>query len=252
MISALDAVALLVGGVVAGTVGSAGGITSMVSYPALLAVGLPPLGASVTNSVAVLACWPGSALASRPELRGRSAWLRRWALLAAVGGGAGAALLLVTPPGVFERVVPLLVLAASLGLMAEPRLQRRRRRRPRQDAGTPLLAAGVLPLSLYNGYFGAGAGVMMLTLLLLLEDPDLPRANALKNMLVGAASLVSAAIFACSGSTTWPAVVPLAAGMLAGSACGPRVARRLSPVLLRRLIAALGVALAVQLALTAS
>ena len=85
----------------------------MVSYPALLAVGLPPVSASVANGVAILACWPGSALASQVELRGRSEWLWRWGAVAAFGGAAGAVLLLFLPAGVFENVVPFLVLAGS-------------------------------------------------------------------------------------------------------------------------------------------
>jgi uncharacterized protein len=247
MISTVDAAALVAAGTAAGTVGSAGGITSMVSYPALLAVGLSPVSASIANSVAIPACWPGSALASQVELRGRSAWLWHWGTVAAFGGAAGAALLLLTPARVFEDIVPFLVLAGSAGLIAEPRLRRRRA----QHATSPVLPAGVLVLSLYNGYFGAGAGMMLLTLMLVFVDRDLPAANALKNMLLGAASVVSATLFAVSGSVTWSAALPLAVGMLIGSNLGPRVTRHVSPTLMRRLIAALGFALAIQLALDA-
>src|ERR1700761_3184285 len=106
-----QAVALIgAAGIAAGVVGTAGGITSLVSYPALLAVGIPALPANVTNIVALVACWPGSALASRPELAGSGSWLRRWAPVAALGGAAGSALLLFTPAGVFSRVVPFLVI----------------------------------------------------------------------------------------------------------------------------------------------
>jgi len=113
-------VALLLGaGVLAGMVGSAGGTASLISYPALLAVGIPALAANMTNAVAFVASLPGSALGSRPELRGQGQWLRRWAPLAAVGGAAGAALLLLTPAGVFGRVVPFLVAFAALSLLIE-------------------------------------------------------------------------------------------------------------------------------------
>lgn len=181
MISVLDAVILAAAGVLAGLVGSAGGITSMVSYPALLAVGLPALPASVANNVAIVACWPGSAAASRPELRGRASWVRRWAAVAAVGGAAGGALLVSTPTDVFERVVPFLVAAGSLALLLEPRLTARRERRADGPPGAAL-PVGTFGLALYNGYFGAGAGVMTLTLMLVLVDARLPTANALKNM----------------------------------------------------------------------
>lgn len=245
MISTLDSAALLLAGMAAGLIGSAGGITSLVSYPALLAVGLPALSATITNSVALVACWPGSALASKPELHGKAPWLARWAALAAVGGAAGAGLLLSTPPGVFAKVVPFLVAGASLVLLFEPRLRAWHQRRTGGDHLA--LPAGLAALSVYNGYFGAGSGVMLLTLLLVLVDHHLPTANALKNMLLGAASLVSAAIFAISGSVEWSAAVPLALGMLAGSRVGPLVARRLPAGVLRVLIVVLGLALAIDL-----
>src|SRR3984957_17934311 len=105
---------LAAAGALAGLVGTAGGITSLVSYPALLFAGVAPLQANVANIVVLVACWPGSAAASRPELAGRGAWLRRWAVVAALGGTAGSVLLLVTPAGVFGRVVPFLVAIGSL------------------------------------------------------------------------------------------------------------------------------------------
>ena len=118
----VDAALLLGAGVLAGAVGSAGGITSLISFPALLAVGLAPLPANVTQAVAVLASWPGSALGSRPELRGRASFVRRWALLIAVGGAAGVALLLCAPAQVFEYVVPYLLVLASCAMLFQPRV----------------------------------------------------------------------------------------------------------------------------------
>ena len=246
MISTLDAVALLGAGALAGLIGSAGGITSLVSYPVLLAVGLPPQAANIANNVALVACWPGSALGSRPELRGQGPWLIRWTGVAALGGAAGAALLLGTPSHVFAHVVPFLVAIGSLALLCEPRLRARRERRG-DRSHTLALTAGLIPLSLYNGYFGAGSGVMILTLLLVFVDGHLPTANALKNMIIGASVMVSAAIFVLFGSVQWSAVLPLALGMLVGSRVGPIVARRLPANLLRWLIALFGMALALDL-----
>jgi uncharacterized protein len=245
-ISTLDSAALVLAGTAAGLIGSAGGITSLVSYPALLAVGLPALSATVANNVALVGCWPGSALGSKPELLGKAAWLWRWLGLAAAGGAAGAALLLSTPSGVFARIVPFLVAAASVVLLLEPRLRAWRERRGSQDHRLAL-PAGLAAMSLYNGYFGAGSGVMILTLLLLLVDGHLPTANALKNMLLGAGTLVSAVIFALAGSVDWSAAAPLALGMLAGSRVGPLVARRLPTGVLRWLVALLGMGLAIHL-----
>lgn len=246
MISTLDSVALAGAGIVAGLVGSAGGITSLVSYPALLAVGLPARAANLANNVALVACWPGSALASQPELQNRGAWLRRWAPVAALGSAAGAGLLLSTPSATFARIVPFLIAGGSLSLLFEPRLTAWRQRRV-GSGGRVALPVLLFVLAVYNGYFGAGAGVMTLTLMLVLVVRHLPTANALKNMLVGSAQFVSALIFALSGSVRWPAAWPLAVGMLIGSGLGPLVARRLPAGLLRWLIALLGLALAVRL-----
>jgi hypothetical protein len=108
-----DTVLLLGAGALAGAVGSAGGITSLISYPALLAVGIAPLPANVTQAVAFVASWPGSALGSRPEPRGQGRWLRHWALVVATGSAVGVALLLCAPARVFGDVVPFLPVAAS-------------------------------------------------------------------------------------------------------------------------------------------
>jgi uncharacterized membrane protein YfcA len=242
----VESVVLLGAGTLAGLVGSAGGITSFVSYPALLAVGVPALAANVSNIVAVVACWPGSALASRMELRGRGPWLARWLPVAALGGAAGAALLLWTPKGVFTKVVPFLVLAGALTLLAQPWLARRCKQR-QADADGPLLPTGLVAVSLYNGYFGAGSGVMALALVLLTVDDDLPRANALKNMLIGAATVVSAAGLVAFGPVDWKAAIPLAIGMFVGSTLGPSVARRVLSEVLRWGVAVLGIGLAGEL-----
>jgi uncharacterized protein len=268
LMSASRELFLVGAGALAGLVGTAGGITSLVSYPALLWAGVPPLQANIANLVALVACWPGSAVASRPELRGRGPWLRRWSVIAAAGGAAGSVLLLVTPSGVFGRVVPFLVAAGSLALVLQPRIAAARPswqaadgadradradradgadradRRPRREL---LLLSGLLALSCYNGYFGAGSGVLLLALLLLTTDPHLATANALKNMVVGAATITSAVLFAIVARVDWAAVGPLAAGMLAGSLAGPWVARRLPPGVLRWLAAGCGLVLAVRL-----
>jgi uncharacterized membrane protein YfcA len=244
VISAADAGLVAAAGVLAGVVGTAGGITSLVSYPALLVAGLSPLTANVVNIVALVACWPGSALASRPELRGRASWVGRWGLVAAAGGAVGVALLLTTPSRDFGRVVPFLVLAGSLALLLQPRLAALRH----EDAASrPILFGGLLAVSAYSGYFGAGSGVMTLGLLMYTVDGHLARANALKNMLVGAATMVSAISLVILVPVDWVAVIPLGIGLLAGSMIGPYVARRLPASVIRWLAALLGIGLAIKL-----
>ncbi|MHB9859043.1 sulfite exporter TauE/SafE family protein [Streptomyces sp. YIM S03343] len=245
-----DLALLTAAGVLAGLVGTAGGITSLISYPALLAAGLPALAANVVNIVALVACWPGAALASRPELADQGPWLRRWVPVAALGGAAGSVLLLSTPPGAFAGIVPFLVAAGSLTVLAQPRLatrhhQHRPGRPPR--AWRVIMPLGLTAMSLYNGYFGAGSGVMILALLLITAEWRLPTANALKNMLVGAAALTSAAVFATVGPVDWTAVGPLGVGMFVGSTLGPRITRRLPASILRCLVALIGLGLAIQL-----
>jgi uncharacterized membrane protein YfcA len=255
--------AVLVGaGALAGVLGTAGGITSLVSYPALLAVGVPRLPANVVNLVALVACWPGSALASRRELAGTRPFLRRGLAVAAAGAGLGALLLLTTPAGVFARLVPVLVALGSLALLLQPRLTAAaaRRRAPSADerseersdeqmrAGAEaltLVAVGLL--SVYSGYFGAGSGVLLLVVAMVVLDPDLPRANAIKNMLVGASALASAVVFVVAGPVDWDAVAPLAFGLFTGSLLGPVLARRLPARHVRHAVSALGLLLAVSL-----
>lgn len=246
MISLADAAVLFGAGVLAGIVGTAGGITSLISYPALLAVGVPALRANVSNVVALVACWPGSALTSRPELEGRGSWLRRWALLAAGGGLTGSVLLLSTPAGVFGRVVPFLLVFAAATLLAQPKISAWGARHLVR-ANRYLLGAGLFAVSVYNGYFGAGAGVMVLALLLITVDQHMARANALKNMLVGVATIVSAVTYAFAGRPDWTAAAPLAVGMFLGSMAGPHVARRTPAAVLRWLVALTGLGLAVRL-----
>ena len=242
---------LALAGLAAGVLGTAGGITSLIAYPALLAVGIPPLSANVTNSIALLGSGLGSTLGSRPELRGHGATLRRWAPVGVVGAVAGALLLLATPPGVFAWIVPFLVAGAGVLLLAQPRITRWHAARER-PIGTPAVAAAILGVTIYDGYFGAGSGVLMIAVVLILIDHELARANALKNVLLFIADLLPAVLFALAGPVVWAAVLPLGLGALAGGLIGPRVMRRAPVRVVRIAIAALALGLAVWLFLQAA
>jgi uncharacterized protein len=236
---------LFAAGGVAGIVGTAGGITSLVSYPALLAVGIPALPANIANLVALVACWPGAALTSRREIAGTKPLLMLGTPAAAVGAALGAVLLLSTPPGAFALIVPFLVAAGSLALLVQPRLTALTAR-TRLDRW-PLTLALIGLISVYGGYFGAGSGVLLLAVALILFDPRLPEANAIKNMLVGASAVAAAAVLVVAGPVAWGAVAPLAVGAFAGSTVGPIVARRAPARVVRLTVAALGFLLALQL-----
>jgi uncharacterized protein len=242
--AAISTALFLVGaGILAATIGSAGGITSLISFPALLVVGMTPLAANVTNAVALVASGFGSTMGSQPELSGQRARLTQLALPAIAGGTAGALLLLVTPPGVFAGVVPFLIAFASVLLLVQPAISTWRQ--ARHPAGSSALAmAGVFVLSVYDGYFGAGAGVLTLALLLILVEQDLARANALKNVALLVADVITAVVFIVAGPVAWTSVVPLAVGALVGGRLGPLVARRVPTTLLRVVVALSGLGLA--------
>jgi uncharacterized protein len=241
-----DVVLLVIAGVVAGVAGSVAGLASLVSYPALLAVGLPALTANVTNTVALIMYTVSAASFSRSELAGQAGRLRRLALITAVGGAAGAALLLSTPARVFEQLVPLLIGAASLVLLLQPAITRRTG--GVVDERSPALLAGVFAVGVYGGYFGAAAGVVLLALLTVSVAEPLARLVAARNVSLGLANAVAATGFALFGPVRWAAAAPLAAGFLVGGSIGPGVVRRLPGARLRVAIAVLGLGLAVRLA----
>ncbi|MCU1475650.1 MAG: hypothetical protein JWQ64_343 [Subtercola sp.] len=246
MDSATEWLFLCGAGVVAGIVGTAGGITSLVAYPALLAVGIPPLAANVTNSVALLGSGFSSGLRAVPELAGHSRTLRTWLPPTVLLSLGGAVLLVVTPADVFDSVVPYLVALGAVVLLLQPVItgwQTRRGTRPNRA----LIGVSGAGVAIYNGYFGAGSGILLIALLLFTTEPVLHRANALKNVILIASDILPAVLFAVLGTVAWSAVWPLGAGALAGGLIGPTIARRVPAGVLRPLIAVCGLVLAVWL-----
>jgi len=232
-----------VAGAAAGVIGTAGGITSLVAYPALLAVGIPPLAANVTNSVALVGSGLASASRAAPDVAGQGRVIRRWMPASVALSLAGAVLLVVTPGSVFGRVVPFLVAAGSLTLLAQPRISRWQESSGRAP-GRAGVSAALGAVALYNGYFGAGSGILLIALLLIAGEPVLHRANAAKNVILAASDLLPAVLFAVTAPVVWSAAIPLGAGTVAGGLIGPSVARRVNPAVLRVLIAGMGLALA--------
>jgi uncharacterized membrane protein YfcA len=240
-----DLALLFVAGIGAGVIGSTAGLASLVSYPALLLVGLPPVTANVTNTLGLIGSSIGSISGSRPELVGQGPFLRRWLPFAALGGLAGAGLLLLSPADSFEVVVPFLVAGASLLLLVAPRI-----RRIRPDGHTRVgsgAAAGIILACAYGGYFGAAAGVLLLAMLLASSDQPLPVSNAVKNVLLGAANATGAVLFAVAAPVDWSAVPALLVGCVLGGRLGPPVVRRLPEAAVRWGVGVAGLALAVKL-----
>jgi uncharacterized membrane protein YfcA len=244
----LHAVTLFGAGVLGGLTGSIAGFASVATYPALLAVGLPPVAANVTNTVALVFNGIGSAWGSRPEIAGQERWLARSAPVAAAGGGAGAVLLLTTPPGAFEKLVPVLLAVASVAIVL-PRTPSPLAARRRRAVVTEMVA--IFAIALYGGYFGAAAGVLFLALLLNAGAASLAHANAAKNVLLGLANTVAAALFVFFAPVHWTAMIVLGFGGLIGSRLGPIVVRHAPATLLRILIGVAGLILAVKLGVTA-
>jgi uncharacterized membrane protein YfcA len=247
--TAADFLALIGAGVLAGVVSTVAGLASVVSYPVLLAFGLPPLTANVTNTVALTFTTAGAAAGSRPELAGQGRRLRHLGLVTAAGGASGAALLLLTPPGSFELVVPALIGGSSVVLLLQP-LIRRPGGQARGEDSRPLRAA-MFCVAIYVGYFGAAGGILMLAALSAMLNEPLARINAVKNVVSGLANAVAAVGFAVFGPVRWTFVLPLAAGFLAGGWTGPAIVRRLPGPVLRTVVGVAGIAVAVKLGITA-
>ncbi len=239
---------LMVAGVLAGLIGSGAGLASLVSYPALLATGLTPLTANVSNTVALTISSVSSVGASLPELRGQARRLLPFVLVALVGGVVGMALLLSLPPEAFEAVVPWLIAFASVALLARPWLQRLRSEHLSERH--PVVVGAVGLVCVYGGYFGAAAGVLVMAILGAIVPDDWPRVNAFKNVLLAVSNFTATVGFLVLAPVQWSATLPLAAGCLVGAALGPGVVRRLPETPLRLVIGAAGLALAVRLALS--
>ncbi|MFN3007346.1 sulfite exporter TauE/SafE family protein [Mycolicibacterium wolinskyi] len=248
-----DIALLFVAGIAGGLAGSIAGLASVATYPALLLVGLPPVTANVTNTVAMVFNGIGSVWGSRPELAGQGAWLKRVVPIAVIGGATGAALLLCTPAEGFEKVVPFLLAFASVAILLPRKEHREARVASYRDHMIKVLveAGAIFLITIYGGYFGAAAGVLLLALLLRAGGATLPHANAGKNVLLGVANSVAALAFAVFAPVHWAAVAPLGLGCLIGSRLGPIVVRHAPATPLRVLIGAAGVTLAVKLALDA-
>jgi uncharacterized membrane protein YfcA len=248
-VSAGSVFLLAVAGVASGLAGSIAGLASLFSYPALLAAGLPPVAANVTNTVALFTNTLGTAAGSREELRGQRRRLVRLGLLSAAGGSVGAALLLGTPSSTFEHVVPWLIALGSVLILVREPLRRLADRRPPRDGlrGRLPLILAVLLVGLYGGYFGAAAGVLMLAVLSLAADEPLRVTNAVKNVATGAANVTAAIAYAFLAPVDWRAAAALGLGCLIGSRVGPVVVRRLPEKPLRIAIALAGLGLAVSL-----
>lgn len=229
----------------AGVLSSTVGVASLLSFPVLLALGVPPVVANVSNTLGLAPAGLSGSLGYREELRRHPRIAGTVVATCAVGSVAGALLLLALPPGVFERVVPWLILLTCLLVGVQPRVTAWLRSR---SASAPVRRHGLGPattvaatvVGAYGGYFGAGAGVMMVAVLGFGADLDLRVANALKTLSLAAANVVASVVFVLVADVDWAVALTLALGSVVGGYAGARVGRRLHPTLLRGAIVAAG------------
>jgi uncharacterized membrane protein YfcA len=249
-----EGLAVLLAGVAAGTINTIVGSGTLITFPVLLALGLPPVTANVSNTLGLV---PGSisgAIGYRRELAGQRRRLLRLGAGSLIGGLLGAWLLVVLPGKAFDAIVPALILLALVLVLLQPRVARATAARRRATAGPapeagPLLFAGVLLAGVYGGYFGAAQGVLLLALMGMLLQDDMQRINATKNVLAGIVNGVAAVFFLFVADIDWTAVVLIAVGSVAGGQLGARLGRRLPPPVLRSAIVVVGLAAVTRLLL---
>lgn len=238
--------------VAAGFVNAVAGGGTLISFPALTAVGVPALSANVTNTVALSPGYLGGVHAQRADLEGQGHRLRVLVPVGVVGGLVGGGLLLATGESLFRSLVPFLILAACGLLAAQDRIrawvQRREEAAARAgrhgDVGVGG-AAAVFVGAVYGGYFGAGLGIILLAVLGAVIDDQLRRINALKQAMSLTINTTAALFFVFSGRVVWAAAVVMMAGALLGGSVGGRVAARLRADVLRAVVITLGVVIAI-------
>ena len=244
---AVDLVIAAVVAFLAGVINSVAGGGSLILFPTLVALGLPPIAANVTNSVAQWPGYLGGVAGFRREYVGQRGRLVRFGVTALLGGTAGSILLLTTPSNAFDLVVPVLVLLASLLLAVQPLLTRRLAEDangPRRDPRWVYLA--LFAATVYGGYFGGALGVILVGVLGIALH-RLALANALKSALSAITATVTIVVFGLFGDVHWDVVAVAAPGNLLGGFLGARIATRIPARPLRILIVTFGVGVAIYL-----
>jgi uncharacterized membrane protein YfcA len=238
-----EAVGVTLAGLVAGALNTVVGSGTLVTFPALLAVGYPPVLANVSNTVGLV---PGSlsgAIGYRAELAGQARRLVRLGCASVLGGITGAVLLLTLPEKAFQAIVPALIGLACVLVLLQPRISERLRAREgaaRTHAG-PLLYVGIYAAGVYGGYFGAAQGVLIIAVMGVMLDEHLQRINAAKNVLAMLVNLVAAVVFIAVTDVAWAAAGLIAIGSTVGGQVGAAFGRRIPDPVLRVLIVVVGV-----------
>ncbi|MFI7438508.1 sulfite exporter TauE/SafE family protein [Nonomuraea indica] len=244
-----ETLAVCVAGVAAGAINAVVGSGSLITFPTLVAVGVDPVVANVSNNIGLV---PGSftgAYGYRAELVGQRDRLVRLGAASFLGSVIGGLLLLSLDPGVFQVVVPVLIAAACVLVVVQPRLSARLAAgRPHADShGGVALWLGVFGAGVYGGYFGAAQGVLLIGLLGSFLSEHLQRVNAAKNVLSLIVNSAAALLFVLVAEIDWWAVLAVAVGAMAGGFVGARLGRRIPAPVLRGVIVVVGIVAIVKL-----
>ncbi|MGA8256064.1 MAG: sulfite exporter TauE/SafE family protein [Nocardioides sp.] len=242
----LEAIAIAVAGFAAGGINTIVGSGTLVTFPTLLAFGVPPVTANVSNNIGLVPGSVAGAIGYRAELRGQGRRTLRLLSASLLGGIAGAVLLLVLPEGAFEAIVPALIAVGLLLVVFQPRLSVWvAARTAASDAPVGRDARWIWPAVLvtgvYGGYFGAAQGVLLMGVLGIGLSQSLQHSNAVKNVLAASVNAVAGLIFIAVADVDWRIVALLAGGSVLGGVLGARVGRRLPQSALRAVIVLVGV-----------
>lgn len=241
--------------VVSGVVNSVAGGGTLISFPALVGIGIAPVPANITNTVSLLPGYLAGTWGQRQDLRPQIETSRTLSLVAAIGGLSGSVLLVVVPSAVFRSAVPFLILVSCVLMLMQDRLRRLLTRaavgpggRP-QDQPAPshprVLNLAVLAAAVYGGFFGAGLGIMLLAVLGLFLHGPLVRLNALKQALSLVVNLIAAFFFCFSGRVVWQIVPVMAIGSLCGGYAGSQMVSRINEKAFRFLVILAGLGAAI-------
>jgi uncharacterized membrane protein YfcA len=242
----LELLAALAAGAAAGVSNALAGAGSLITFPTLVALGLPPLSANVTSTVGLVPGAVGGSLGYADLLHEQRGRLRRLALPTLAGSVVGTALLLITSNDTFEAIVPGLLAGSCLLLLFQPRLTPRIAHAGNERS--PFLTVGLVLAGAYAAYFGSAVGILLLGLLSLFVSDSMQHLNAIKILLAGIANLLAAIAYAFLASVNWRYALCLMASSLVGGRLGVTVARRISGDVLRVAIALVGLVVAAVLA----
>lgn len=236
---------LIVAGILAGMVSTIASMASLVSYPALLIAGAPPVIANITNTSALIFTGIGSTLSSLEEMKGHWKEVTKYSFFTVTGALVGSLLLLKFPGEVFEKLVPFFVIfSAAMLLLSGSKKSFNLSGQQHSVIKSVGAYFGLFFAGIYTGYFGAAAGVLMLIFLTYISEASFVAVNAMKNILGSLGNLVALIVFIFGSHIDWNMTIPLAIGLFIGGYLGQKTVKHLSPKAVRWTTATLSLVLA--------